>query len=186
MAEFEALRVAIAVLGTVIATYYDLFNNRNVPNMLTYSLVGLGLLFNVLEGISSAYIILTAIVIFVLGYLLYINGQIGGADILLFAAIALLIPRQPTFFVSSSGLLEFPFIISLLITSGILFATYMLFYYSPKIVLAIKNHEVKIQNTNLILGALLTFLFIITINLLNQVVSLSPLYIGIISLIVLS
>ena len=42
--EFELARIAVAVAGTAIATYYDITHNRNVPDWLSFGMLGLGVL----------------------------------------------------------------------------------------------------------------------------------------------
>lgn len=144
---WEELRIFIAIIGTVIATYYDLFNNRNVPNFLLYSFLGVAFLVAVaLSGPSSlAYPIIIAALVFIVGYGLYMFGQLGGADVFVLAAISLLLPVQPKAFLIGEGpVIAFPFILSVLLLSSILFGVFLLIRYIPLFMRGILSKKVKV------------------------------------------
>jgi hypothetical protein len=126
----ELVRICVAVLGTAMATYYDLTHNRNVPDWLSFGMLGLGIVAASVSlwgaGIDAvAAVALPAIVVLALGYLFYKAGQIGGADVVIFAAIALLMPTAPAGIfengAASMPALQLPFVLSLFLISGILF-----------------------------------------------------------------
>jgi len=140
--EIEFAGIAVALAGTTVATYYDLTHNRNVPDWLSFGMLGLGVLAVgaglVVSGFAgwqevAGVIVMPAAVALGLGYLLYRAGQIGGADVVIFAAIALLMPTAPRGVLegaSAAGtqfaqMVHIPFVFSLFLVSGILFGIVM-------------------------------------------------------------
>ncbi len=138
----EAVRIAVAIIGTAIASWYDVRNNRNVPNNLLYAFLGLAFLSNIIfyqENIT-VYSLSVAAIVFALGYLFYKVGYIGGADVYVLASIALLIPAVPSYIPT---LLNFPPVLSVIITSGVFFALYFLWFIITTI--ALKNIKGKFE-----------------------------------------
>ncbi len=156
--EFELLRVVVALVGCIVATYFDLFNKRNIPNWLTYSFVGIGVLVNLwpfsLASVVNVYIV--ALAVFVFGYLFYKTGQIGGADVLMFTGIALLLPEQPKAFLFQQQpqvLFSFPFIVSLFVSSGFLFMLAIVAWFAPKAAGALAEGKIKVKTENALYAA---------------------------------
>ncbi len=140
-------RMGVAVLGTLAATYYDLRNNRTVPDWLTFGMVAAGVLaFAVAPPVENALQIGGVVVLVgLLGFLLYRMGQIGGADVLLFVAIGLLIPEAPEGVLASGrGILEMPFIISLFLVSGMLFAAFTITRYAYPALEAVRKGRIRL------------------------------------------
>lgn len=160
--EFEMLRFAICIIGCALATYYDIFNRRNVPSWLTYGLVALGALFtlasfnlNVIEFNG-----LVALVIFAFGYVLYISGQIGGADVLIFVSIALLVPEAPTgLFVNEKSMLGLPFVVSIFVLSGVLAVFGIFLQYIPRTIRDVLSGEKVTINASQIALSVAILLF---------------------------
>jgi Flp pilus assembly protein protease CpaA len=160
--DFAVLRFVICFIGCAGATYYDLFNKRNVPSWLTYSLVALGALFT-LASLNVNVIAsngLVALVIFVFGYILYRAGQIGGADVLVFVSIALLLPEAPqSILLQVQSPLGLPFVVSIFVLSGILAVFGIFLQYIPATIYdMVKGEEVSI-NPSQVLLAVATLLF---------------------------
>jgi len=65
-----------------------------------------------------------------IGYIFYRVGQLGGADVFVLAAIMLLLPIHPTFVGMAFNL---PFIFSVIVFSGVLFALYVMVYFGYKL-----------------------------------------------------
>ncbi|MEM4389474.1 MAG: prepilin peptidase [Candidatus Micrarchaeia archaeon] len=149
--ELELLRVAIAVLGTAAAAAFDVFNNRNVPNWLTYAFVGLGLAINlVFEPALLASALLPSAIIFLFGWLLWQDGQIGGADVLILAGLALLLPQAPTLFLEKPTLPSgMPFVVSIFVLSGIVFLVAFTLRSIPAVVRAVGRGEAKVSHAGL-------------------------------------
>ena len=86
----------IALVGTAIAAYTD-FKTTYIPDNLNHALIALGLAYVWLSfpfDTALAYTGIAALV-FGVGLLMYVFGQLGGGDVKLFAALALLLPVYP-------------------------------------------------------------------------------------------
>jgi len=128
----ETIRILIAFVGLVVATYFDLFNRKNIPENFLYAFLGISFLANLYfyNQELSLFAIITAILVSLFGYLFYRAGQLGGADVFILASLSLLLPVHPSF---SKLPFNFPFIFSLLIFSGVLFALYTILYFGIKL-----------------------------------------------------
>lgn len=143
--EFESLRVAIAVGGCAAGAYFDLANNRNVPNLLLYAMLALGVVFGLAAwGQGSALSFAVAIAIFLCGYALYKMGQLGGADVYVLCAIALLLPSQPQIFKGAAAA-PYPYVFSVIAASGISFMLYMIAFYGVKAVRAAVKERMRVD-----------------------------------------
>ena len=93
----ELLGATIAVIGTAVVAYTD-WKTGYMPDRYTHALILLGaILLPFYHGIPyavSGYA--TAAVVFGVCFVLYTLGQLGGGDVKLFTALALLIPTYPT------------------------------------------------------------------------------------------
>lgn len=128
----EQIRIAIALLGLLATTYFDLFNKRNVPNNLLYTFLAVAFAANLLfyEQDILLFSIFVAIPIALFGYVFYKMGQIGGADVLVLLAINFALPIHPSL---SQLSFNFPFIASTFVFSGVIFALYFLVNFSIKL-----------------------------------------------------
>ncbi|MEM3555668.1 MAG: A24 family peptidase [Candidatus Micrarchaeia archaeon] len=187
--EFEALRFFICFAGCAVATYYDLFNRRNVPTWLSYSLVGMGVIFTFATFNPSLifYNLSVGFVVFVIGYLLYITGQIGGADVLLFVSIALLLPEAPhplltpTYF--NSG---FPFVVSVFMLSGMLGVFGVFLKYVPVTLYNyVKGEKLLINRTTALLSAITLILYMALLYTLTSIVELSQLQLAVFTAVII-
>ncbi|MBS3067535.1 hypothetical protein J4450_02435 [Candidatus Micrarchaeota archaeon] len=127
----EQIRIAIALLGLLATTYFDLFNKRNVPNNLLYAFLGAAIALNLLfyeQDIFLLSIIVSIPIAFL--YIPYKMGQIGGADVLVLLAINFALPIHPSL---SQLSFNFPFIASTFVFSGVIFALYFLVNFSTKL-----------------------------------------------------
>lgn len=139
----EALRIAVALLGTGIGAYYDLFNNKNVPNNFLYAFLGLAFLVNLVafDSVATTYGVVSGLVVFGLTWILYKTGKLGGADVFILAALTLLLPLQPRSLLMAppSVLPSLPFIFSVLLASGLSFMAYMFARSLPVVVKAVST-----------------------------------------------
>ncbi len=135
----QNLRLLIAFLGLAVTTYYDLFNNKNIPEKILFLFLGISILFNFIFFNEALFVfsLVLAIIIGILGYFLHKSGQMGSADIFVLVSLVFLLPIHPTY---SELTFNFPFIFSLIVFSGVLFALYVLIYYSYKIIRAKNTH----------------------------------------------
>ncbi len=128
----EMIRILVAFLGVGAATYYDLFNNKNVPDKLLYAFLGVAFLVNLYFYQETLFLFSLAVAVFfsAIGYIFYRVGQIGGADVFVLASLMLLLPIAPSF---SDMPFNMPFIVPLLIFSGVLFAVYVMLTFGYKL-----------------------------------------------------
>ncbi|MCW6160352.1 MAG: hypothetical protein LVQ95_04685 [Candidatus Micrarchaeales archaeon] len=133
MDAFFIVRVAAVIVIALIYMLFDLFNRRNVPSVFAYATIGLGTVFTIfyLNITTIAVSAAIAIVIGALGYLVYRAGQLGGADVIEFAAISLILPIQPVPYLSSIFQFNLPFIISTFIATGVVALAMIPLYYLP-------------------------------------------------------
>ncbi|MFA6035882.1 MAG: A24 family peptidase [Candidatus Micrarchaeia archaeon] len=147
--ELELARLGVALAGTLAATYYDLTHNRTVPDWLTFGLVGIGIICAAItfNAASAPAVIIPVIFVFGIGYPLYRMGQIGGADVLLYGAIALLVPYAPQGLLEGAGpepIVQLPFILSIFLASGVLFGIVTFARYAPAALKALMKGKVKL------------------------------------------
>ncbi|MEM2948178.1 MAG: A24 family peptidase [Candidatus Anstonellales archaeon] len=170
---FEGVRIAVAILMVGIGTYFDLFKNKNVPDKFLYACIGIAFLFAVFPfNDLSVYALAQGIFIFAIGYMMYKAGQIGGADVYLLSAIAMLIPVPP----SITGItMAVPFIFFVIIFSGLIFTAYNIVYFIVKL-----SHEkiTKIDWVYLILA----IPFAIFAYFYSNSIFYSPIYFSIITI----
>lgn len=88
------INIFIAVIGTGIAAYWD-YKTGIVPDKLSHAMIISGAALAPLVFTDLLYVYGVAALIFALGYVMYIFGQIGGGDVKLFTALSLLIPIYP-------------------------------------------------------------------------------------------
>jgi Flp pilus assembly protein protease CpaA len=128
----ELIRLLVAFIGTGVATYYDLFNKKNVPNEMLYAFLVIALLTNIIFYQQDLFWFSIGVAVFfsAIGYVFYRVGQLGGADVFVLASIMLLLPVHPSF---DAMPFNMPFIFSVLIFSGVLFALYVMAYFGWKL-----------------------------------------------------
>lgn len=130
----ELVRVVVAVIGTAIASWYDIKNNKNVPNNLLYAFLAIAFAVNLVffQYDVFVYSVFVAAIIFLFGYFFYRMGYIGGADIYVLTSIALLVPIFPSY---TNVSLNIPIVFSIIILSGVFFALYFIYFISQNIIL---------------------------------------------------
>lgn len=114
-----ALRIGIVIIGSVLAAYTD-YKKGLIYDSITLPMIGAGTLFNLLEQEFTG--IWAGALVFAAGYLLYATGKIGGGDVKLFSAIALLLPFYK----------ENVFILNVLLFSGLAGLTFVSVNYPLK------------------------------------------------------
>ena len=129
---FEEARIVIALVGTLIGVYFDVFNNRNIPNLYLYAFLAVALLSNVVfyDADVFIYAILLAAIVFFAGFLLYRTGQLGGADVFVLASITLLLPISPSYIKIP---FNFPFIFSVLLFGGVAFSVFAIGFFAKRL-----------------------------------------------------
>jgi hypothetical protein len=129
----ELIRIILAFLGVAVATYFDIFNKRNVPNNVLYAFLAVAFIANLILYQEDLFFFSIALAVFfsAIGYLFYRFGQLGGADLFVIASVILLLPIHPTF----AGLtFNLPFIFSVIVFAGVAFAVYVIVFYGLKLI----------------------------------------------------
>ena len=185
----ELVRVVIALVGSSIASYYDLFNNRNVPTIFSYSLIAIGLLLNIVT-LDTGFLINSlglVVLILIFGYLVYRMGQIGGADVLLFVALALLLPTAPpSLFKPADVPFNYPTIAFIFVLSGIIAIFGISLKYLPRVFKDITMGEkIEVSGVQFFLSLTLAFIYIMFIVIVNTILQLSAITIAVLILIII-
>ncbi|MBN1170318.1 hypothetical protein JXA56_04795 [Candidatus Micrarchaeota archaeon] len=128
----ELIRVLVALIGTGAATYYDIYNNKNIPDNLLYAFLAIAFIINIIFYQETLFWFSIGLAVFfsAIGYLFYRVGQLGGADVFVLASIILLLPLHPSFVNMAFNI---PFIFSVIVFSGVLFALYIMLYFGYKL-----------------------------------------------------
>ncbi len=128
----ELVRLVVAFLGVAAASYYDVFNKRNVPNNLLYVFLAAAFIVDLVYYDQDIFLFSVALAIFFAGisYVFYRFGQLGGADVFIIASVILLLPLHPAFVGLAFNL---PFLVSVMIFAGIAFAIYVVAYFGLKL-----------------------------------------------------
>ncbi len=125
--------VSLVVIGLVYMLF-DIFNKRNIPLWFAYPALAYGIFLTVLYFNLSTIAISGAVaaVVLALGYIVYRSGFLGGADVIEFATLSLILPFQAIPLLVSINKIGMPFIISLFIASGISALVLVPLYYLPR------------------------------------------------------
>ena len=97
----ELIPVIVAVIGTAILAYTD-YKTTYMPDKITHSMLLIGLAWVLFFDVSKVSTLMTALIVFVITFAMYLFGQMGGGDMKLFTALALLIPTYPQVMISIS------------------------------------------------------------------------------------
>jgi len=161
---FSLLRIIVALLGTGVATYFDLFKNRNIPDNFLYVFVIISALFLVLDPITIVPSLFWAILLGVFGYLFYKSGQLGSADVLIFISLAFALPAAPALFVQQT--MPMPFVLSIVILSGLLLMIYVMLKYAPYLITLVIKGKIKFPIDKLFYSVAIIFMYVIITYLL--------------------
>ncbi len=155
------LRYAVILIGSLIAAYTD-YKTGYIFDKITYPMIAVGILLNLFElGIEVSLekfleLFSVGIIVFALGYAMYFLGKIGGGDIKLFTAIALLLPFETGIFPLNIFVLN-----SLIwagITSLLFYGVYFVLKYARKGIIWKENIEGMKKAVGL--GVLILFYFL--------------------------
>jgi len=172
--EFELLRIIATLSFLTAATYYDLFNKKNVPVFIPYAMISIGLLLNIftlnLNFILSSSAV--ALAVLAIGYLVYRTGQLGGADVLIFAGISLLLPNAPSLSIFQASaqqpLFTYPFILSVFLVSGFLAVIGLSAKYVPKVACALLRGNVEIKAQSALSSVLIVASYLAVIYFFSE------------------
>ncbi|MDE1868509.1 MAG: hypothetical protein KGH60_00885 [Candidatus Micrarchaeota archaeon] len=168
--ELLLIRIAsILVIGAVY-TLFDILNKRNVPEVFAYGTLAFGAVLTVLYLDFNSILVSTAIALVVLGlgYLVYRIGQIGAADIIEFAAISLILPFQAMPYLGNLQQFGLPFVLSVLVSSGIVALAMVPLYYLPRARRILKMPITSyIDNRGLFKATLITIVYALFVAFLG-------------------
>ena len=114
----------VALAGTAYSAYTDI-RTGYVEDWLSHAMIVCGIALTVFTLPMQAALTTLAIagIVFAAGFAAYSFGQMGGGDVKLFTAIALLVPQQPAWLSAMFGVqpahATYPFIASVFVLSGI-------------------------------------------------------------------
>ncbi|MCK4327169.1 MAG: prepilin peptidase [Candidatus Diapherotrites archaeon] len=121
---FELLGVAIAIIGTAVVSHTD-FKTGYMPDRYTHAMLLLGAallpLYSGLEAAVPYYLIAAGV--FAASFIFYTFGQLGGGDVKLFTALALLLPIYPAQLVAlgfNPIIAPYPFVVSVFFASAVM------------------------------------------------------------------
>lgn len=174
----EFIRIFVAFLGLAITSYYDLFNNKNIPEKILFIFIVAALIVNFyfFDQDLSIFALGLAVVLGIIGYAFHKLGQLGSADVIVISAVSLLLPIHPSL---SDMPFNYPFILSLLVFSGVLFALYTVINFGFKLM-----KQKKTKPNILALVILLPYLLFVYVYF--QFPLFSAAYFTIVSVIVVS
>ena len=153
------IRLASAAAIAIVYMLFDVLNRRNVPSAFAYGSLAYGLLLTLLYLNATAILMSIGIAAVVLGigYIVYRIGQVGAADVIEIAALSLIIPAQllPRLlpWVNQLGM---PFIVAVLIDTGIFALVMVPVYYIPMARRKLKRPLTSyIENRNMLMAAIM-------------------------------
>ncbi|MDR3223863.1 MAG: A24 family peptidase [Methanobrevibacter sp.] len=133
--------VIIISSGTLIGAIYDI-KKGIIPNKLSFSLIIVGLITNIILSIMHwninyiEFSIIFGIITFIMGYYLWKIGFWGGGDVKLITAIAIFLPFKPTLYnihiislnTSIPIIAIYPFPLTIFLNSILLSLPFVIFY----------------------------------------------------------
>lgn len=164
---YQLIRVLLALVETGVLSYFDLFKNRNIPDKLLYGFLALSLIFLIIDPQTVIPSLFWAVVIGVVGYLFYKAGQLGAADVILFVSLSILLPAPPNLF--TTQFIQIPFILSLIILSGLLLILYILLRYAPTLIKMTIEGKVRLTTDKIFYSIALFIMYIIVSYILLDV-----------------
>ncbi|MCL5412233.1 MAG: hypothetical protein M1474_01170 [Candidatus Marsarchaeota archaeon] len=167
------VRLVSLVAVAAIYTLFDVFNRRNIPNMVVYGTFGYGLFLTMLYlNVVSLVSIGIAGVILALGYQVYRAGQIGAADIFEFAVLSMIMPLQMNYMIPATNI-QTPFILSLFINTGIVAILVVPIYYIPLRYRAVHHILDNVEKRDAVRSVMLAIIYMFLIAFLVMVAGIS-------------
>ena len=184
------IRVISLIAIALVYMLFDVLNKRNVPSIFAYLTLGYGFLLTILYFDLSTILISIAVsaVILGIGYIVYKIGQLGAADVIEFATVSLIMPMQQIpLIISHVNQLNFPFILSLLINTGIVALIIVPLYYIPKAVSKLKRPISSfVTKQSIIMASSLAIAYVVFISFIVIVIGFNYVAIVILSLMMAS
>jgi hypothetical protein len=128
---FETLRIAASLAILAVCTYFDLFKDRNIPDKILYASAIIAIIIGLAAPISLIGMeLIQGAAIAAACYAFYRMGYLGGAEMYIMPALAILLPIPP---LMSGILLNVPFIMFILLFSGLMFAVTNFMYFAYRL-----------------------------------------------------
>jgi len=161
-------RIALAVIFTGAAAYYDVFNKKWVPNSLVYGFAFFAVAINFIffDPAITWPALAFGVIAFLLSYGLYKLGQLGGADAYALGAIAATVPYLPSPLLSASHSAPYPFILSVLAPTGFAFILHMAFRFVPYISRRMASGKISFTPSKAAGPAAIAFAFMVFLYIL--------------------
>lgn len=130
MLDLYTIRILVVLAITLIYAIYDVFNNREVPDLFVYASLVIGIVMLLTYNFQEIFWgLLVAAIVFALGYALYRGGWLGAGDFLEFVFIAIALPTAITPLYSSTPQFSSPFIFSVFLGAGYAVTVFLPVYY---------------------------------------------------------
>lgn len=182
-------RIAIAIIFTAAMAYYDLFNKKWVPNTLIYGFAACAVAINFVfyDSVLTWSALALGLIIFALCYALYRAGQLGGADAYALGSIAAAVPYLPVPLLSQQPSAPYPFILSMLVPTGIAFMLHMALRFVPYVARRLAAGKVRFTLEKSAGPVLLAFAFTAFIYAISSLpLSFPPAYFAILFFLAIS
>ncbi len=115
-----SIQLLVLAIITVLYASFDLFNDRNVPDVFAYASIAIGVAMTLaFDSGGAAYSFAIALIVGALGYAIYRMGLWGAGDFFALVAISLLLPVQPQPLLVAVGQFGLPFVLSVFIATGL-------------------------------------------------------------------
>ncbi|MEM2974014.1 MAG: hypothetical protein QW112_00075 [Candidatus Micrarchaeia archaeon] len=156
-------RLLIALIGTGAATWYDIFNKKNVPDKLLYTFLAVAVIINIFDYSQLiARLPLVALILIFL-YIMYRAGQLGGADIMVLAGIYYSLPAMTSPLLAASPLvtemLPLPSILSILAVSTVLCALWIVLKLGPRLLDDTLKGKIKFKMLNVVVAVVMLVVY---------------------------
>ncbi len=181
MVGVSAIQLAVLLIITVIYAMFDVLNKRNIPDLVVYATIIIGIAVAVVYNYSTLWVDLgLAAIVGLVGFLVYRAGFLGGGDVLEFVFISLVLPIQSAPYYSSIYQLGAPFILSVIIAAGYTATIFIPLYYLLGKRLMRGKSLSRPSRRSLVLGGVLLVAYLALTLAFTYISSLGPVAIALI------
>lgn len=124
------VEVAVLLIITLMYAIFDVFNKRNIPDLIVYATIIIGIIIVIVYNFSILWLDFEiAVAIGLVGFVVYRAGFLGAGDVLELIFISLVLPIQGAPSYSGISQLGTPFIFSVIIGAGYTATIFIPLYY---------------------------------------------------------
>lgn len=172
-------RILIALVGTGIAAWYDICNKKDVPDKFLYTFLAIAIIINIFDYSQVISRLPLAALLLIVLFLMYKFGQLGGADLIVLAAIYFSLPVMTSPLLSQASapvaeILALPSLFTILALSVVLCALYLAIKFGPKIAADTAKRKVKFKLVNIIMGVIMLIVYCFLLFMIIQLSSIIP------------